>query len=78
MNFIAGIILAAIVVDFILHGLADFLNLKMLQDELPEAFHGFYDKDLYRKSQEYLRVNKILGTRKTSGTKRAERGTAGV
>ena len=61
MNFIAGIILAAIVVDFILHGLADFLNLKMLQDELPEAFHGFYDKDLYRKSQEYLRVNTKFG-----------------
>ncbi len=61
MNFIAGIILAAIVVDFMLHGLADFLNLKMLQDELPEAFHGFYDKDLYRKSQEYLRVNTKFG-----------------
>lgn len=61
MNLIAVIILITIGIDFILHGLADILNLKVLRDELPEAFHGFYDPERYRKSQEYLRVNTRFG-----------------
>ena len=61
MNVIAVIILVTLVVDYILHGLADVLNLKMLQKELPEAFQGVYDKDRYGKSQEYLRVNTRFG-----------------
>ncbi len=54
---IAAIVLVAIFVGLALNGLADFLNLKMLRDELPETFRGLYDADRYRKSQEYLRVN---------------------
>jgi len=61
MNFIAIIILAAIIVDFVLNGLADILNLKGLKTEVPESFRGYYDADSYRKSQEYLRVNTKFG-----------------
>ncbi|MBU4185198.1 MAG: M48 family metallopeptidase [Desulfobacteraceae bacterium] len=61
MNFITIIILAAIVVDFILSGLADILNLRSLKTEFPESFKGYYDADSYRKSQEYLRVNTKFG-----------------
>jgi len=57
MNFIAVIILVAIIADFTLHFLADVLNLRMLSNELPEPFQGLYDTDRYQKSQDYLRVN---------------------
>ena len=61
MNFIAIIILVAIGVDFILNLLADGLNLKHLQSELPQTFQGVYDADRYRKSQQYLKVNTQFG-----------------
>lgn len=61
MNTLAIIILLAIMFDFILHGLADYLNLKMLRMDLPEAFSGVYDPDRYRWSQQYLRVNTRFG-----------------
>ena len=61
MNFIAVIILVTLIVDYMLHGLADVLNLKVLRNELPEAFQGVYDKDRYGKSQEYLRANTRFG-----------------
>ncbi|HUV50891.1 MAG TPA: M48 family metallopeptidase [Anaerolineae bacterium] len=61
MNFIAVIILVAIVSEFILHFWADCLNLKELRAEVPEAFHGLYDKDRYKKSQKYLRANTHFG-----------------
>ena len=61
MNFIAVIILVAIFSDFILQFLADCLNLKELRAEVPEAFHGIYDKERYEKSQEYLRANTHFG-----------------
>ncbi|MCK4467167.1 MAG: M48 family metallopeptidase [Desulfobacterales bacterium] len=61
MNLIAIIILVAIISDFILHILADCLNLKELRVELPEAFHSLYDKERYKKSQEYLRANTHFG-----------------
>ncbi len=61
MNVIAVIILATIVIDFLLNGWADYLNLKMLRPELPKAFRGVYEPEQYRKSQEYLRVNTRFG-----------------
>ena len=61
MNPIALIILSAIIVDLILNGIADYLNLKMLRNELPEAFQGVYDPDRYRKSQLYLKTNTRFG-----------------
>ncbi len=61
MNFIAVIILLTIIIDFVLHTLADILNLRMLGDEVPESFQGVYDMKHYRQSQEYLRVNTRFG-----------------
>ena len=61
MNFIAVIILFAILADFILHLSADYLNLKHLRDELPDAFKTIYDPERYRKAQAYLRVNTRFG-----------------
>lgn len=61
MNIIALIILSAIILDFLLNGLADYLNLKNLHHELPEAFQGVYDPERYRKSQQYLKVNTHFG-----------------
>ena len=61
MNFIAVIILVAILSDFILQFWADCLNLRELQAEPPEAFHGLYDIDRYKKSQKYLKANTYFG-----------------
>ena len=61
MNTIALIILSAIIFDFLLNGLADYLNLKNLHHELPEAFQGVYDPERYRRSQQYLKVNTHFG-----------------
>lgn len=61
MNFIAVIILVTIIFEFVLNGLADFLNLKMLRSDLPETFRGVYDAERYRKSQQYLKVNTRFG-----------------
>lgn len=61
MNAIALIILGAIIIDFVLNGVADYLNLKMLRSDLPDAFQGVYDPDRYRRSQQYLRVNTRFG-----------------
>ena len=61
MNFIAAIIFSAILVDFILHMTADIFNLRMLNNQLPEQFNGWYDEHRYASSQEYLRVNTRFG-----------------
>ena len=61
MNTIAIIILAALLVDFLLNGLADYLNLSRLRDDLPAAFEGVYDPERYRQSQAYLKVNTRFG-----------------
>ena len=61
MNAFGIIILLTIVIDFILNIAADRLNLKMLNEKLPEAFAGVYDKNQYQKSQAYLRENTRFG-----------------
>jgi STE24 endopeptidase len=61
MNIIALIILLALLVDFFLNALADYLNLTRLRDDLPAAFKGVYDPDRYRQSQAYLRANTRFG-----------------
>jgi hypothetical protein len=61
MNTIAIIILLAIFIDLILNGLADYFNLKMLREDLPDSFRGIYEPERYRQSQDYLRVNTRFG-----------------
>lgn len=61
MNAIGVIILTALLADFLIHLLADILNLRSVRTELPEAFGSVYDPDRYRQSQAYLRVNTRFG-----------------
>jgi hypothetical protein len=61
MNIIAFIILAALLLELVLNLTADFLNLKMLREDLPAEFKDVYDKNRYQKSQAYLRVNTKFG-----------------
>jgi STE24 endopeptidase len=41
--------------------LADYLNLKILRRELPDALKGIYAADRYRQSQDYLKQNTRFG-----------------
>ena len=61
MNFIAVIILITIIAEYLFGFVLDVLNLKVLQNELPEAFEGIYDPERYRIAQDYLRVNTRFG-----------------
>ncbi len=60
MNFLAVIILAALMVDFILDIIADRLNLNHLTDSIPPELEGIYDAERYGDSQRYLQVNTKL------------------
>jgi len=57
MNWIAWIILIALIVDYLLNMIADIVNLKHLSPEVPDGFQNIYDTDRYAQSQEYLKVN---------------------
>lgn len=50
------IILTALILDFVLHLVANLLNLKALRLELPAELEGIYKPEDYRNSQEYTRV----------------------
>ena len=60
MNLITAIVLVTLFTDYVVHVLADILNLNMLRDELPEAFQEYYDPESYQKSQEYLFIFQTL------------------
>ena len=57
MNYFFIIILTALILEFVLHLVANLLNLKALKFELPPALEGVYKPEDYRNSQEYTRVN---------------------
>lgn len=57
MNLYALIIVLALFAVYILNIVADILNLSMIRDNLPPAFEPHYDKEKYKKSQEYLKTN---------------------
>ena len=57
MNIYLVIILTALIGEFVLRGIARYLNLKALNPKLPDEFEGFYDGDKYRQSQEYTRAS---------------------
>jgi STE24 endopeptidase len=61
MNAYAIVILATLALDFVVGLIAEMLNLKALQDELPEEFKGCCDADAYKKSQEYTRARTRFG-----------------
>ena len=57
MNIYLWIIVAALLLDFFLHSLSRFLDLKCLSTILPDEFKNHYSPDEYIRSQEYLREN---------------------
>ena len=57
MNIYLWIILAALLVDYFLHALSRFLDLKNLSTNLPDEFIDHYSSEEYTRSQEYLREN---------------------
>jgi STE24 endopeptidase len=61
MNWIAWTILIFLTADFMLHLVADRLNLKAISDEIPLAFRSAFDPQQYRQSQAYLRTNTRFG-----------------
>jgi STE24 endopeptidase len=50
-------ILAITILDFALERFLDYLNSRRFSDELPPELEGIYDRENYRKSQQYLRTN---------------------
>ena len=61
MNIYGIIILCAILFEFVLSQIADWLNLKNMSPELPDEFKDFYDDEKYRKSQEYTKTYTRFG-----------------
>lgn len=61
MNIYLIIILATIIINFLLDKYSDYLNIKNLSPELPEKFKDVFDKDKYKKSQEYTKVRTKFG-----------------
>lgn len=56
MHILLLIILLILVFDALLQGLANHLNVRQLNPELPVEFQGWYDAEKYRTSQDYLRT----------------------
>jgi len=60
------VILAALVLEYVLHLSADLLNLKALKLEPPSALEGVYRPEDYRNSQEYTRASTRLDVAATT------------
>jgi STE24 endopeptidase len=56
-QFITIIILATLTGSYLIDNIADFLNLKNLNQPLPNEFKGHYDQKKYQDSQNYLKAN---------------------
>ena len=61
MNIFLAIIVGTIIFEYILSFVSRQLNLKSLTTTLPDEFVGFYDKEEYKKSQNYTRANSKFG-----------------
>jgi len=61
MNWIAWMVLAALLLDFGLNWVADHLNLKAQPDAPPEACKVFFKEGEYQRSRDYLSVNTRFG-----------------
>lgn len=61
MNRYALIILAALLLEYGMNLVAEFLNLGRLEGKLPEEFEGVFDPGTYRNSQAYTRTRTRFG-----------------
>ena len=55
------IILAILIGEYLLNLIVETKNVRFLRTDLPDEFSGYYDRDKYRKSQEYLKENTRFG-----------------
>jgi STE24 endopeptidase len=60
-HFITTLILATLMIGYLINSLAEYLNIRYLNPNLPHEFSDVYDTDKYAKSQEYLKVNTRFG-----------------
>ena len=56
MNVYGIIILVTLLLDYVLHLVADIYNLRALRPDLPAASGSIYDAEAYRQSQAYTRM----------------------
>ena len=61
MNIFLMIILVALIFEYALNMVANFLNLKSLRSEAPAELSGVYDPIDYRRSQDYTRTTTRFG-----------------
>ncbi len=61
MNIYVVVILLAIAANYLLNLVSDLLNLRALNNRLPEEFRDVYDEEKYRKAQSYTRVRTRFG-----------------
>ncbi|MCA6071826.1 MAG: M48 family metallopeptidase [Endomicrobium sp.] len=56
MNIYTLLILCFLVGIYLIQTITDLLNIKNISNDIPKEFEGFFDKEKYTKSQEYLRA----------------------
>ncbi len=61
MNPYSTIILSALLLEYALQMIADYLNITSLRTPLPKEFVGVYDAEAYKKSQEYTKTRTSFG-----------------
>jgi STE24 endopeptidase len=61
MNWIAWTIIFFLLTDYLVHLIADRLNLSAVTDRVPSSFQGVFDQEKYRQTQAYLRANTGFG-----------------
>ncbi len=61
MNIYVVVILLAIAANYLLNLVSDLLNLRALNNRLPEEFRDVYAEEKYRKAQSYTRVRTRFG-----------------
>ena len=57
MNIYTLLILCLLVGIYLIQTITDLLNIKNISNDIPKEFEGFFDKEKYTKSQEYLKAN---------------------
>lgn len=61
MNAFTIIILSTLLLSYLFGLISEVLNLRALQDQLPDEFHDVYDAEAYKKSQAYTRTQTMFG-----------------
>ncbi|MCA6070359.1 MAG: M48 family metallopeptidase [Endomicrobium sp.] len=57
MNIYTLLIFCLLVGIYLIQTVTDLLNIKNISNDIPKEFEGFFDKEKYTKSQEYLKAN---------------------